>query len=81
MVNLEWEIKCEHRIRESKHTKQIEINRLKVIINLYKEKLTSEKSEAKNLLVELKVYNDKIEVIASPTTMRKRVQRPTEIMY
>lgn len=63
MVHEQWEIKCEHRVREAEHKKQVEIDRLTVIINLYKEKLTRKESENRNLLVELKVTKEKIEVI------------------
>ena len=63
VINQQWEIKCEHRVREAEHKKQIEIDRLTVIINLYKEKLIRKESETRNLLVELKVYKEKIEVI------------------
>ena len=40
-----------------------EIERLTVIINLYKDKLTRRESENRNLLVELKLYKDKVESI------------------
>jgi len=42
---------------------QEEIDRLTVIINLYKEKLTRKEAENRNLLIELKIYKDKVEKI------------------
>ena len=42
---------------------QSEIDRLTVIINLYKEKLTRRETENRNLLVELKIYKDKVETV------------------
>lgn len=34
-----------------------------MIINLYKEKLTRREGENRNILVELKIYKDKVETI------------------
>ncbi len=42
---------------------QAEIERLTVLINLYKEKLNKRETENRNLLVELKIYKDKVETI------------------
>ena len=42
---------------------QAEIDRLNEIINLYKAKLTRRESENRNILVELKIYKDKVETI------------------
>ena len=40
-----------------------EIERLTIIINLYKDKLTRRESENRNLLVELKIYKDKVKTV------------------
>lgn len=40
-----------------------EIDRLNQLITLYKEKLTRRESENRNILVELKIYKDKVETI------------------
>ena len=42
---------------------QAEIDRLTVMINLYKDKLNRRESENRNLLVELKMYKEKVEKI------------------
>ena len=42
---------------------QEENDRLTVIINLYKEKLTRKEAENRHLLVELKIYKEKVEKI------------------
>lgn len=42
---------------------QDEISRLTIITNLYKEKLNRRETENRNLLVELKIYKDKVETI------------------
>lgn len=42
---------------------QTEIDRLTVMINLYKDKLNRRESENRNLLVELKIYKEKVEKI------------------
>jgi hypothetical protein len=42
---------------------QSEIDRLTVMIILYRDKLNRRESENRNLLVELKIYKDKVETI------------------
>lgn len=59
----EEQIKAEHRVEETRRVMQEEIDRLTVIINLYKEKLTRKEAENRNLLIELKIYKDKVEKI------------------
>ena len=44
-------------------TMQAEIDRLTVLINLYKEKLNKRETENRNLLVELKIYKEKVETV------------------
>ena len=56
-------IKADHRIDESKTAMEREVERLTVIINLYKDKLTRRESENRNCLVELKIYKEKVETI------------------
>ena len=59
----EINIKIEHKVEEAKDQMQAEIDRLNEIINLYKAKLTRRESENRNILVELKIYKDKVETI------------------
>lgn len=59
----EEKIKADHRVDEALQGKQVEIDRLQMTINLYKEKLTRRESENRNILVELKIYKDKVETI------------------
>lgn len=59
----EEKIKADHRVEETQDAMKSETERLQVIINLYKEKLTRRESENRNLLVELKIYKDKVETI------------------
>lgn len=59
----EWAIKMESKVTETKHQMQGEIDRLTIIINLYKEKLVRRETENRNLLVELKIYKDKVEIV------------------
>jgi len=59
----EWALKLDHAVKETKETMQIEIDRLTVIINLYKEKLNRRETENRNLLVEYKMVKDKVESI------------------
>lgn len=59
----EEKIKTEHKVEEAKEPLNAEIDRLKVIIGLYKEKLTRREAENRNILVELKIYKDKVETI------------------
>ena len=53
----------ESKVTETKHQMQGEIDRLTIIINLYKEKLVRRETENRNLLVELKIYKDKVEIV------------------
>ena len=62
-IREEERIKADHRVEEIISQKQAEIDRLQVTINLYKEKLTRRESENRNILVELKIYKDKVETI------------------
>jgi len=62
-VREEEKIKADHRVEEALQVKQVEIDRLIMTINLYKEKLTRRESENRNILVELKIYKDKVETI------------------
>ena len=62
-IREEEKIKADHRVEEAKGTLNAEIDRLAEIINLYKEKLTRRESENRNILVELKIYKDKVETI------------------
>jgi len=59
----EWTIKLEHAVRDTKELMQQEIDRLTVIINLYKEKLSRRETENRNLLIELKIYKEKVETV------------------
>lgn len=59
----EEQIKAEHRVEETRRFMQEENDRLTVIINLYKEKLTRKEAENRHLLVELKIYKEKVEKI------------------
>ena len=59
----EKEIYTEHKVEEAKEVLKAEIARLHVIISLYKEKLTRREGENRNILVELKIYKDKVETI------------------
>ena len=60
-IKQELAIKMDAKIKETKAVMQSEIDRLTVIINLYKEKLTRRETENRNLLVELKIYKDKVD--------------------
>ena len=51
----EERVKADHRVEETKYGLQSEIDRLTVMINLYKEKLTRRETENRNLLVEVKL--------------------------
>lgn len=62
-IKQEWTIKLDHAVKEIKETMQDEISRLTIITNLYKEKLNRRETENRNLLVELKIYKDKVETI------------------
>ena len=59
----EIKIRIEHKVEEAKDQMQAEIDRLNEIIELYKAKLTRRESENRNILVELKIYKDKVETI------------------
>jgi len=59
----EEQIKGEHKVEDTRLIMQTEIDRLTVIINLYKDKLNRRESENRNLLVELKIYKEKVEKI------------------
>lgn len=59
----EEKIRADHRVMDVEATWKAEVERQLVIINLYKEKLTRRESENRNILVELKVYKDKVETI------------------
>ena len=59
----EWTIKCQHKVEDKKAQMQSEIERLTVIINLYKEKLTRKENENRNIMVELRIAKEKIETI------------------
>ena len=59
----EERIKADRRVNEVTETMKTEIERLTSIINLYKEKLNKRENENRNLLVELKIYKDKVETI------------------
>ena len=50
------EVKTLKRIEEVKIELNVEIDRLTVLVNIYKEKLTRREQENRNLLVELKQY-------------------------
>lgn len=62
-IREEEKIKGDHRVEEAKDVMKAEIDRLNVLITLYKEKLTRRESENRNILVELKIYKDKVETI------------------
>ena len=62
-IKQEWTIKMEHALKEIKEVMQSEVDRLTVIINLYKEKLNRRETENRNLLVELKIYKEKVESV------------------
>lgn len=59
----EEQIKGDNRVEKTRVTMQAEIDRLTVMINLYKEKLNRRETENRNLLVELKIYKEKVETI------------------
>jgi len=59
----EEQIKGEHKVEDTRLIMQTEIDRLTVMINLYKDKLNRRESENRNLLVELKIYKEKVEKI------------------
>jgi len=59
----EEQIKCEHRVDETRLTMQTEIDRLTVLINLYREKLSKRETESRNSLVEVKIYKEKVETV------------------
>ena len=50
----EERVKGDHRVEEAKYGLQSEVDRLTVMVNLYKEKLTRRETENRNLLVEVK---------------------------
>jgi len=50
-------------VEDTRLVMQTEIDRLTVMINLYKDKLNRRESENRNLLVELKMYKEKVEKI------------------
>ena len=62
-ITQEEQIKGEHRVEEMRLTMQAEIDRLTVLINLYKEKLNKRETENRNLLVEVKIYKEKVETV------------------
>lgn len=72
----EW-IKGENKVEKTRVQLQSEIDRLTVMINLYKEKLNRRETENRNLLVELKIYKEKILTIKE---YEKEIARLLEII-
>lgn len=62
-IKEEWEVKLNFRVAEKKEELDVEITRLTVLINLFKDKLARRENENRSLLTEIKILKKKLQTI------------------